>query len=147
MKYKLVVLFCFLSVFCGSRLMADTASSKTFGAYVVHYSTFNSLFVDANIAKLHGLVRAKDQTLINISVQKVGSGQSVKADINATAKNLMQQVKAIDFKKIDEPSAVYYIGSLRHSNREIFHIKFDIQVAGEPAPFQFKLTKKLYTEP
>lgn len=117
-----------------------------FADYNVHYSTFNSLFVPADIAKVHGLVRAKDQTFINISVQKKADAQSVMADISGTAKNLMQQVKAIKFKTINEPDAVYYIGTLRHTNEEILHLDLAITPQGESAPLEFRLTRKLYTE-
>lgn len=117
-----------------------------FADYNVHYSTFNSLFVPADIAKVHGLVRAKDQSFINISVQKKSDAQSVMADVSGTAKNLMQQVKTIKFKTIDEPGAVYYIGTLRHTNEEILHLDFAVTPEGESVPLTFRLTRKLYTE-
>lgn len=142
---KNVLFYCVLALFPLQANAADE-SSRAFGKYTVHYSTFNSLFISADIAKLHGLVRAKDQTLINISVQETETGKSVVADVAATAKNLMQQVKSITFKKIEEPGAVYYIGSLRHSNREVFHLDFSVGVEGEVSPMTFKLTKKLYVE-
>jgi hypothetical protein len=124
----------------------EVSSSKNFGNYTVHYSTFNSLFVPAEIAGIHKLVRAKDQTLINIAVQKTVSGDAVPASIEGTAKNLLQQVKTIDFKTVEEPGAIYYLGALRHTNEEIFHLDFTIIPEGESTPLQLRLTRKLYTE-
>lgn len=124
----------------------DQESTKVFGAYTVHYSTFNSLFVPADIAKIHELVRAKDQTLINIAVQKTADGSPVAAQVSATAKNLLQQLKTIDFKTIQEQDAVYYIGALRHTNEEVFHLDFVILPEGETQPLKFRVTRKLYTE-
>lgn len=125
----------------------DVSSSKNFGVYTVHYSTFNSLFVPADIAQIHQLVRAKNQTLINIAVQKTADSAAVPATITGTAKNLLQQVKTIDFKTIEEPGAIYYLGALKHSNEEIFHLDFTIVPDGETTPLQLRLTRKLYTEP
>lgn len=120
--------------------------TKAFADYDVHYSTFNSLFVPADTASTYDLVRAKDQTLINISVQKKNTTKSVPAQIKGTAKNLMQQVKTIDFKTISESDAIYYIGSLKHSNEEILHLDIAITPEGKSTPLNFRLTRKLYTE-
>jgi hypothetical protein len=125
----------------------DMESTKVFGVYTVHYSTFNSLFVPMNIAQIHQLVRAKDQTLINIAVQKTADGSPVAAQVSATAKNLLQQQKSISFKTIQEPEAVYYIGALRHTNEEVFHLDFVIVPEGETQPLTFRISRKLYTEP
>lgn len=124
----------------------DQQSTKVFGTYTVHYSTFNSLFVPAEIAKIHQLVRAKDQTLINIAVQKSADGAAVAAQVSATAKNLLQQQKTIDFKTIQEQDAVYYIGALRHTNEEVFHLDFVILPEGESQPLKFRISRTLYTE-
>jgi len=56
------------------------------GDHTVNYTVFNSLFVPANIAGIH----------------------------TGTAKNLIQQSKALAFKTIKEPDAQYYIAPLRH---------------------------------
>ncbi|WP_187409859.1 DUF4426 domain-containing protein [Saccharophagus sp. K07] len=124
----------------------DVESSKDFGEFTVHYSTFNSLFIPADIAAVHNLVRAKDQTLINIAVQRNSDSQSVPAKVTGTAKNLMQQLKTIDFKTIEEPGAVYYIGALRHTNEEVFHLDINIVPEGKTEPLKFRLSRKLYTE-
>lgn len=125
----------------------EQESTKVFGPYTVHYSTFNSLFVPADIAKIHNLVRAKDQTLINIAVQKTDGRIPVAAQVSGTAKNLLQQQKAIEFKTIQEQDTVYYIGALRHTNEEIFHLDFSIVPEGELQPLTFRISRKLYTEP
>lgn len=125
---------------------SEQDSTKVFGPYTVHYSTFNSLFVPADIAKIHQLVRAKDQTLINIAVQKTADGSPVAARVTGTAKNLLQQQKTIDFKTIQEQDTVYYIGALRHTNEEMFHLDFVVLPEEETQPLTFRLSRKLYTE-
>jgi hypothetical protein len=143
---RLLALVVLTAVTALPALAEDVSSSKIFGAYTVHYSTFNSLFVPAEIAEIHQLVRAKDQALINIAVQKTADGAAVPAKITGTAKNLLQQVKTIDFKTVEEPGAIYYLGALRHSNEEVFHMDFNIVPEGESTPLQLRLTRKLYTE-
>jgi hypothetical protein len=148
-RVQLPIWFGALLLWCGvqSGYANDQESTKVFGPYTVHYSTFNSLFVPADIAQIHQLVRAKDQTLINIAVQKTADGSPVAAHVSATAKNLLQQQKSITFKTIQEQDAVYYIGALRHTNEEIFHLDFAIVPEGETQPLTFRISRKLYTEP
>lgn len=129
-----------------TNIPSPPEGTHTSGNYNVHYTTLNSLFVPADIAKVHGLVRANDLSFINISVQKKGNAQPVAAHIEGTAKNLMQQVKPIKFKTIDEPNAIYYIGSLRHTNEEILHLDLTITPEEQSTPIKFRLTRKLYTE-
>ena len=139
------------AILCWFSLPATYAneqeSTKVFGLYTVHYSTFNSLFVPADIAKIHQLIRAKDQTLINIAVQKTTDRSPVAAQVSGTAKNLLQQQKNIEFKTIQEQDTVYYIGALRHTNEEIFHLDFTVVPEGETQPLTFRISRKLYTEP
>lgn len=134
------------SCLLSAGVFAAEDNSQTFGIYTVHYSTFNSLFVPAEVAKIHGIVRAKDQTLINIAIKETATNRAVAAEVTATAKNLMQQSKTVSFKTITEADAVYYIGALRHTNEEVFHLDFKILPEGANQPIEFRLTRKLYTE-
>ncbi len=114
------------------------------GDHTVNYTVFNSLFVPANIAGIHNLVRAKDKALINISVINDKTGKTVPAKITGTAKNLIQQSKALAFKTIKEPDAQYYIAPLRHTNEEIIHFAISVTVDGQTHAIKF--TRKLYVE-
>ena len=111
----------------------------------VNFTVFNSLFIPPEIASVHALVRAKNQALINVSVLDNNTGKTVAADIRGVARNLLQQSKSLEFKTIDEPDAVYYIASLRHTNEEVMH--FDLEVTLEGRPHSLKFTRKLWLEP
>lgn len=123
---------------------ADMESTRKFDRYEVHYMVFDSEFVTADIAALHGLVRGPDQALINISVHEADSGEAVRAAVTGQARNLIQQSKPLRFKTIEEPDAIYAIASLRHSNEEVFHFSLEILPEGETRPLQLEFTRKLY---
>lgn len=135
-----------LSALLSTNTLADNVehNSETIGHYTILFSAFNSQFVPADIAQAHNLVRAKDQALINVSVLDNRTGTTVAADVKGQARNLMQQTKTIAFKVINEPDAVYYLGSIRHTNEEILH--FDITVTLDGEPHTVKFTRKLYLE-
>ncbi len=123
----------------------DQESTQVFGDYTVHYTAFNSTFIQPDIAAHYGITRGKNQTLINISVHDK-TGKAVDAKLDAYAQNLMQQKKPLTFKTITEQAAIYSIAPLRITNEEVFN--FHITVTPPQAtPFTLKFTRKLYAEP
>ncbi|HEY7771674.1 MAG TPA: DUF4426 domain-containing protein [Marinagarivorans sp.] len=119
-------------------------STAVFGDFTVHYSAFNSTFLQPKIAEAYQLVRAKNQVLLNITVQDK-NGEAIDGNIEGYAQNLMQQKKPIDFKTIKEQYAVYSIGSLRITNEEVFNFVINIAPDGVE-PFTLKFTRKLYVD-
>jgi len=126
-------------------------TSQQFGDYTLHYSVFNSAFVPADIARLHGLTRARDQVLINISLTRIDaegiSSLGLPAQITGTATNLLQQQRALEFIEIDEGHAVYYIASLKHTNEESINFTVRAQPEGLAQPLTAAFSRKLYVEP
>lgn len=124
---------------------ADVTHNETqVGPYTVNFSAFNSQFVPADIAALHQIVRGRDQALINVAVLDTRTGQTVPVALKGAARNLLQQSKTLDFTKVEEPDAVYYLASLRHTNEDVYH--FDLTVTLDGVEHKLKFTRKLYVE-
>lgn len=128
-----------------------------FDDITVHHSIFSSTSALPKIANQLGLVRGKDYVWINIAVTPNNNTNTAvalgkPARVTGTAKNLMQQVKKLEFKEIRESTATYYIAPLRVTEEEIFHFAFQVTpqfsddaTANENAKtYDIKLTKKLY---
>lgn len=129
--------------------VADIQTEKTFGNYVVHYSVFNSSFIDTNIAKAYEIVRSKEKVLINIAVIDHRHPEKpipVKAHIKGYAANLMSQQIKLEFDEIREKKAIYYLANLRVSNHEVFHFTIDIQPDPNKPPFSLNFTRTLYKD-
>jgi len=123
--------------------------SKTFSDYVVHYNAFSTDMLQPAIAKQYGITRSKNRAMFNISVQKkiMGTtGQPVVAEITGRATNLTGQTKALQPRKIVEDTAIYYIGELSISHREVLDFDFNITPAGEKNPFHLKFRQQFFTE-
>lgn len=129
-----------------NEITAIGDDTRIFGPYTVYYSTFNSLFIPAEMAQLHNLVRAKDQTLLTIAVKETSTGKAVAAQVDAIAKNLLQQSQAVALKTISEADSFYYIGAVRHANEELFHIDVTIKPNDGKSTYRFRISRKLYTE-
>lgn len=116
------------------------------GRYQLLYSVLNSTLLPAEMATAYGLKRKADEVLVNITVQDTQTKQAVPVQITGVAKNLIQQSKPLVFREIKETDAVYYLATLRTTEREVFHFLLDVTLPDgkvEKATF----TQELFVNP
>lgn len=124
----------------------DSAPWHDQGDYRVHFSTFNSDFLQPATAQALGLKRARNQLLVNISLnRKTGDGYSLglKAAVSGSAINLMQQQKPLDFVEVAEPGATYYLAPVRIDNEEVLHFVIEV-IATDGSRIPVKFSRKVY---
>jgi len=112
-----IILLLSLSAFCHSTLAAE----KRVGEYVIHYNAFASDFLSPEIAKLYGITRSRNIALLNVTVLREDQhGNQAPADIlvEASAVNLVNQLKSIQLRKIQDAGAIYHMGEFGVSDRE-----------------------------
>jgi len=113
----------------------------------VHYSAFNSTFITAQAARTYKLKRNGYSAILNISVldnSQVGK-PAITAKITGHSKNLLGQIRELDFKEVKEGSAIYYLAEFPISNEE--NLNFDLEVnAGLKGTGPLKFTQKFYVE-
>jgi len=129
-------------------LNAYAENSKEFGDYVIHYNAFRSDTISPEVAKQHGLARANNRVLINISILKKvmnTTGKPTNGKVTGHASNLTGQLKQLEFKEITEGNAIYYIAETKVSDGEF--LKFDIKVIpeGEKRPARLHFDKRFFT--
>lgn len=134
-----------LTLFLTSPTLAQSGSER-FGDYQVYYSVFNSTFVPADIASIHGLVRGEDRALVNISVTSAEGGLGQKAEVSGTATNLMQQAQPLAFQEINEGDTYYYIAPMRHTEEEVYNFRITVKPQGAERSFELTFSQKMYTE-
>jgi Domain of unknown function (DUF4426) len=104
---------------------AQAAQFRSLGDLEVHYMVVNTLFLDADIAARYGIVRARDRAILNVSV--IGpDGLSRDADVTGTARNLLEQTLPLEFRRIEEGEAIYFIAPLRHTDQEVLRFRLTI---------------------
>lgn len=118
----------FLLALC---LLSATAAERlqTFGDLDVHYSAFNSGFLQPEIASAAGIVRGKTEGVLNVSVLKAGKAQP--ATIKAQLRNTLGQLRTLSFREVREGEAIYYLAQFPF-DRETLHFKIDVQSGGGP---------------
>ncbi|MBC3776027.1 DUF4426 domain-containing protein [Pseudomonas sp. SWRI99] len=98
---------------------------ETFGDVTVHYNTFNSTFLQPDIAKAAELIRSKNQGVINVSVMK--HGKPLIASVTGTVKDLTSQSVPLSFRQVTEQGAIYYIAQYPVPQQETRTFEIKVQ--------------------
>ncbi|QXI16105.1 DUF4426 domain-containing protein [Pseudomonas hamedanensis] len=98
---------------------------ETFGDITVHYNTFNSTFLQPDIAKAAELIRSKNQGVINVSVMK--HGKPLIASVTGTVKDLTSQSVPLSFRQVTEQGAIYYIAQYPVPQQETRTFEIKVQ--------------------
>jgi len=131
-----------LAILASTPVAAE--QSKHFGDWDVHYVVIPSTFLRPQIATNYNLVRAKDRSLVNVSVVAT-SGKGTRARLQGSASNLLGQRFGLEFREVTEGSAIYYLAELEHTNEEVLRFRISVSVAGEP-DMLMEFQQKLYWE-
>jgi hypothetical protein len=109
-------------------LPALAERKQSFGNLDVHYSAFNSSFLQPEIAAAAGLSRGKKQGVLNISVLK--AGHPAAAVVSGEVRNLLGQVRSLSFKQVSEGEAIYYLAQFPIEQQEMLRFSLKIQTDG-----------------
>ncbi|MBV0933282.1 DUF4426 domain-containing protein [Marinobacterium weihaiense] len=129
--------------------LAAAEQSIADGQYEIHYNAFNSSFITPEVARQNDLVRSKYRALINVSVLKIqddGSKQPTTAIVSGQAANLLNQAQQLEFKKIDEGDALYYIGSFRFTEDEQLKITLSVQPDPNQPAYDIEFDQRFYVD-
>ena len=138
----------FISALSLISLNSYAENSKEFGDYVIHYNAFRSDTISPDVAKQYGLARANNRVIINIAVLKKvlnTTGKPTSSQVTGHASNLTGQLKNLEFKKITEGNAIYYLANTKISDGEF--LKFDIKIIpdGETRAARLRFDKRFFT--
>ncbi len=135
------------SIFLALVLMAFSGfacaeQKRILGNWEVHYIAFNTTFLTPEIASANGISRSPNNILINISVLDRTTKLAQSVDITGTARNLLGNTKMLNFKKVEEGDAIYYLAQLPFSDEE--HYRFNIEIIQGKVEQTLKFEQKLY---
>lgn len=109
-------------------LPALAERKQSFGDLDVHYSAFNSSFLQPEVAAAAGLSRGKQQGVLNISVFK--AGHPAVAVVSGEMRNLLGQTHSLRFKQVTEGEAIYYLAQFPIEQQEVLRFSISIQADG-----------------
>ena len=111
----------------------------------VHYSAFNSTFLTPQVATSYQLIRNARKAILSISLLDNASldKPALDAKVNGQVKNLIGHTQVLNFKKIVEGKAIYYLTEFSINNEE--DLRFDIAIdAGLKGSGKLVFSQKFY---
>ncbi|MCI0913175.1 DUF4426 domain-containing protein [Pseudomonas putida] len=112
-------------------LAADAAKAErkeVFGDVTVHYSAFTSSMLQPDIAAATGLVRSKNQGVLNIAVLK--ASKPAMAVVSGTVKDLTGRSNPLSFKQLNDRGAIYYIAQFKIDQAETLTFDLNVETGG-----------------
>ena len=137
---------CAVVLLC-SLLLSGTAQAEqkqVLGNWDVHYIVVNTTFLSPDVAKTYNIVRSKYSALVNISVLDATTHQAQSAALTGTATNLLGVKKSLNFRKVEEGDAIYYLATLSFDDPETFRFAIGVQQGNTTRTLKFQ--QKLYAE-
>lgn len=124
------------------------AEQQTFGEWDIHYSVFNSTFLQPDVAATYGIVRGADRMVINVSVRKRlddNTTREQRANVSGSHSDLIRSTP-LAFREIVEKGAIYYIASFRILKQETLRFRLQVQPDANRPPYPVEFTRKLYAD-
>ena len=140
---RILISLLVLQSFLVSIACADEPETVFYQApYEVHYSTFNTSFLDEKTAKAYGIVRSKSKALLNVSVLKRGD-DGKKTPVTSLVKGQTYDLiltKELDFFEVREQDAIYYLAQFNIEHKIPFY--FTVNVKADPNASAMKIQFK-----
>ena len=141
-KRKWLAFFTFaLTTLCNTAIAEQ---KQTLGNWDVHYMVVNTPFLTPEVAASYGIVRSKFNALVNISVLDKNTDKAQRANVTGVAKNLIGNSRALNFKKVEEGDAIYYLAVLPFRDQETFRFEIDVQKGQDKQTLKFQ--QKMYVD-
>lgn len=128
-------------------LPASAGQFKTIKDIEAHYSAFNSTFLTPQVARSYQLKRNGYMAILNISLldkSQVGK-PATRAQVSGSAKNLIGQMRELNFREVKQGDAIYYLAQFAISDQEQLSFNIDIN-AGNKGSGTLKFSQKFYVE-
>ena len=125
-------------------LPALAERKQSFGDLDVHYSAFNSGFLQPEVAAAAGLSRGKKQGVVNIAVLQ--AGQPATAMVSGEMRNLLGQIHDLRFKQVDEGGAIYYLAQFPIEQQETLRFTINVK-SGDGIARSFDFNQELFPDP
>lgn len=112
------------------------------GDFEIHYTAFPSLLVPADTASLHGLTRAENRLLLNLSVRR--SGEPVPARVTGQVLNILNQAQPLTFFEVTEQTAIYYLAEVLNQEKDWLRFTLEIEFSKDHPPYVLEFNRQYY---
>ncbi|WP_404399852.1 DUF4426 domain-containing protein [Idiomarina seosinensis] len=144
LKLNLFAAVCALAMALVSH-PASAQQKQTMNGWDVHYSAFNSTFLTPDIAAQYDITRSAKRGVINISVLDSETNEALAVPPRGFVSNPRGGVQNLEFEKITEGDAIYYLASFLFGDQELMRFTINLKDdSGNQETLEFE--QELYHE-
>jgi hypothetical protein len=127
---------------------AQGPHQKSFDEYVLRSSVVSSMSISEASAATHGIERAHDRAILNVTVLKKGSNltETVPARVEATAVNLAGYRRLIRMAETTADGWTSYTGTFKFAPREVLDFKITAQPVGSDKRLGISYREQLWPD-
>ena len=123
------------------------ATSADIGNHVIHFSAQTTDQLPREVARAYQIQRSPERAMLNVSIIRKSDNVPVGADVSVKTRNLTQQLKNVEMRRIEEQDAIYYIGETKVANRETLIFEITVTPEGEERPSEvIRFQRQFYTD-
>ncbi|WP_022963589.1 DUF4426 domain-containing protein [Halopseudomonas pelagia] len=107
---------------------AQQTSPQRFGDLLVYYNTFNSSYLQPDIAANTGLTRGPTHGVVSIAVQRQTAEGPVAVDaiLTGNVTNMLGQRSTLRFIRLQEEESIYFVANYTSTQRGL--LRFEVEV-------------------
>lgn len=107
---------------------AQQTSPQRFGNMLVYYNTFNSSYLQPDIAANTGLTRGPNHGVLNMAVQRQTAEGPVAIDalLTGNVTNMLGQQTPLRFIRLQEDDSIYFVANYTATQRGV--LRFEVEV-------------------
>jgi hypothetical protein len=142
----------FVVLLLGLMSVSANAEQKiVFGEYEVHYMGLSSSFLTPEVAKLYDIPRSGSLGFLNIAVLQQSKDEQVPNPVDVkltgTIRNLIGQTRELEFRRISDGKAIYYISTFRFDDGDMYNFDLDaVPSNAKQKNFDVKFSQRFYDE-
>ena len=123
------------------------ATSADIGNHVVHFSAQTTDQLPREVARAYQIQPSPERAMLNVSIIRKTDSAPVAGEVTVKTRNLTQQLKNVEMRRIDEQEAIYYIGETKVANRETLIFEITVKPEGEEQPSDvIRFQRQFYTD-
>jgi len=111
----------------------------------IHYNAFNSSMLSPETASQYNIQRSQSLGVINIAVLDK-TDKAVTAFIEGHTKNSLAQQNKLNFKKVTEGKAIYYIATFEFIDKSNVTFNFYVVPEGEKLSTTLSFSQQFFKE-
>ncbi len=136
-----------LALLLTGPVLAENTHTIPMGPWELHWSAFTGDTLSPEMARNYGLTRSGRNAVLNLSVlESAGQRKPVLATISGTATNLVGQTTKLQFKKVEETGAIYYLAEWTVAPEENVRIQLKVRPEGAMQDFNVEFRQKFYPD-